>query len=135
MSSLRVLEPLFGQVLGSPADDFVIAEWSDPGGLAGEPRLIAPLHLHHHDDEAWYVLEGVLNVQNGDELLEVPAGTAALVKAGTPHTYWNPRPGPARYLLIMTPRIYSLIQAIHALSERTPGPLRRAFVEHDSELL
>ena len=35
----------------------------------------------------------------------------------------------------MTPRIYRLIQAIHALENRTPETLRRVFAEHDSELL
>lgn len=51
-------------------DSFVMAEWRDPGGPAGRPCLIAPLHFHHHDDEAWYVLEGTLGVRVGDEEIE-----------------------------------------------------------------
>jgi mannose-6-phosphate isomerase-like protein (cupin superfamily) len=62
-------------------------------------RLVAPPHVHYHDDEAWYVLEGVLRVQVGPQEAEVRAGCGVLVPAGTPHTYWNPAPGPARYLL------------------------------------
>ena len=59
--------PLAGQVIGSSGDAFVIAEWQDAGGPAGAPHLIAPRHLHHSDDEAWYVLEGVRRVQVGKD--------------------------------------------------------------------
>jgi hypothetical protein len=40
-----------------------------------------------------------------------------------------------RYLLIMTSRIYQLIEDIHAMKERTPAALRAVFEMHDSELL
>ena len=59
-------------------------------------------------------------MQVGDKDIEARAGSAVLVPRGTPHTYWNPGPGPARYILIMTPNIFRLIQDIHALKERTP---------------
>jgi mannose-6-phosphate isomerase-like protein (cupin superfamily) len=118
------------------ADSFVVAEWRDPGKPPdGAPRLIAPLHVHYHDDEAWYVLEGVLCVQAGDRVIEAGAGGSVLVPRGTPHTYWNPGPGPLRYLLIMTRNIYQLIEEIHALAERTPETLQTVFRKHDSELL
>jgi mannose-6-phosphate isomerase-like protein (cupin superfamily) len=38
----------------------VLVEWSAPPVPAGAPKYIAPLHVHHRDDEAWYVLEGAL---------------------------------------------------------------------------
>lgn len=135
MSSPRVAPPLSGNVLGSVTDDFVIAEWNDPGGPPSPPRYIAPLHRHNSDDEAWYVLEGELRIQMDDEVIAVPAGASALVRKGVAHTYWNPGQGPTRYLLIMPPRICRLIQAIHALTERTPLALKKVFAEHDSELL
>jgi mannose-6-phosphate isomerase-like protein (cupin superfamily) len=67
--------------------------------------------------------------------VEAKAGAAVFVPRGTPHTYWNPGPGPLRYLLVMTPRIYELIQGIHAMKERTPSALKAIFREYDSELL
>jgi mannose-6-phosphate isomerase-like protein (cupin superfamily) len=112
----------------------VIAEWQDAGGPPGPPRLIAPRHIHHKDDEAWYVLEGTLCVQSGENEIEARAGVGVLVPRGTPHTYWNPGPGRLRYLLIMTPNIFALIQAIHAMKERTPAALQQLFRRHDSEL-
>jgi mannose-6-phosphate isomerase-like protein (cupin superfamily) len=121
--------------LGSPTDSFVIAEWQDGGGPAGPPRLIAPRHVHHRDDEAWYVLEGILRVQSGENEMEAGAGSGVLVPRGTPHTFWNPGPSRVRYLLIMTPNVFSLIQRIHGLKDRTPATLQELFRKHDSELL
>jgi mannose-6-phosphate isomerase-like protein (cupin superfamily) len=127
--------PLAGGVLGSEDAQFVIAEWRDPGGVFDPPRLITPLHIHHSDDEAWYVLEGVLRVRRGDEEIEAHAGAGVFVPRGTPHTYWNGGPGPLRYLLIMTANIQRLIQAIHAMPERSVPALEALFRAHDSEFL
>jgi mannose-6-phosphate isomerase-like protein (cupin superfamily) len=127
--------PLAGSVLGQIGSDFVIAEWKDAGGPPGPPRWIAPLHLHRNDDEAWYVLEGTLCVRVGTDVVEAKAGSAIFVARGTAHTYWNPGPGLVRYLLVMTSNIYSLIQDIHAMTERSPAGLKAVFERHDSELL
>lgn len=135
MNSPTIAPPLAGNVLGSASDSFVIAEWKDQGGPPGPPRWIAPLHVHHNDDEAWYVLEGTLCVRMGESVVEARAGSSVLVPHGTVHTYWNPGPGLVRYLLVMTPNIYSLIQDIHAMTERSPSALRAVFEKHDSELI
>jgi mannose-6-phosphate isomerase-like protein (cupin superfamily) len=134
MSSPIIAPSLSGNVIGSVNDAFVIAEWRDPGGPSGPPRLIAPPHLHRNDDEAWYVLEGALRVRVGNEEVEAHPGSAVFVARGTPHTYWNPGPGPVRYLLVMTANIYRLIQEIHTMPERTPSTLRAMFAKYDSEL-
>jgi len=135
MSSPNIAPPLSGQVIGSSDDAFVIAEWRDPGGPPGPPRLIAPPHLHRSDDEAWYVLEGTLRVRVRKEEVEARAGSAVFVPRGTPHTYWNPGPEPVRYLLVMTANIYRLIQEIHTMQERSPTALRAVFAKYHSELL
>lgn len=124
--------PLAGSVLGSVGADFVIAEWKDEGGPPGPPRWIAPLHLHRNDDEAWYVLEGTLCVRVGKDVVEAKAGSAVFVSRGTAHTYWNPGPRRVRYLLVMTSNIYSLIQDIHAMTERSPAAMAAVFEKHDS---
>ena len=79
------------------------------------------------------MLDGALGVRAGDEEVHVAAGGAALVPRGTPHTYWNALATPTRYLLVMTPRIKRLIDALHA-----PGgteELEDIFAAHRSELL
>jgi mannose-6-phosphate isomerase-like protein (cupin superfamily) len=135
MTATIIAPPLAGHLLASTADGFVVAEWQDAGGPAGPPRFIAPLHLHHADDEAWYVLEGTLRVRAGDDEIEARAGAGVFVPRGTPHTYWNPGPERLRYLLVMTSNIYRLIQEIHTLTERSPTTLRAVFAKYDSELL
>ena len=112
------------------SDSFVIADWSDPGTHPGRP--IAGLHLHRSDDEAWIVLEGRLGFRVGEAEREARAGESLLVERGTPHSYWNPTSETARYLLVMTPRIHRLIEALHS-GDRTD--YERIFQEHDSELL
>ena len=135
MSSLISAPPLAGNVVGSVNDAFVVAEWRDVGGESSPPRLIAPPHIHHRDDEAWYVLEGALRIRVGGKEIEARAGSSLFVPRGTAHTYWNPGPGPVRYLLIMTSNIYRMIQEIHAMADRNPVTLRALFKKYDSELL
>ena len=133
MSSPILAPPLAGSILGSVNVAFVIAEWRDAGGPAGPPRLIAPPHVHHADDEAWYVLEGALRVRVGQDEVEARAGAGVLVPRGTAHTYWNP--GPVRYLLVVTANIMRLIQEIHAMPDRSAAALRAVFLKYDSELV
>jgi len=121
-------------ILGA-CESFVIASWADAGGVVDPPRYIAPLHLHRSDDEAWYVLEGVLRVRRGGEIVEAGAGESVMIPRGAAHTYWNGSAGPLRYLLVMTPRIHQLIEAIHATAERNPAAMRALFEKYDSELL
>ena len=112
------------------SDSFVIADWTDPGTHPGRP--IAGLHLHRADDEAWCVLEGRLGFRVGDAEHAVESGGSILVPRGTPHTYWNPTAEPSRYLLVMTPRIHRLIEALHS-GDRSD--YARIFEEYDSKLL
>lgn len=112
------------------SESFVVADWTDPGTHPGRP--IAGLHLHRSDDEAWFVLEGRLEFRVGDEVRSVRAGESILVTRGTPHSFWNPAAEPARYLLVMTPRIHQLVEALHA-GDRTD--YAQIFDEYDSELL
>jgi mannose-6-phosphate isomerase-like protein (cupin superfamily) len=130
---MTLAPPLSGNLLRS--DSFVLAEWRDQGGPPGPPRLIAPLHVHFEDDEAWVVLEGSLCVRVGDDVFEARTGSAVLAPRGKPHTFWNPGPGPVRYLLVMTPRIDALIRAIHATTDRSRDAMRALFRRHASDLV
>ncbi len=128
----EIATPLAGRALAVAGASIVVEEVVDGGGGTDPPRYIAPLHIHHADDEAWYVLDGALRFLLDGEEREVPAGGAVLVPRGTVHTFWNPRAEPARYLLIMTPRIQALIDALHAPGAGSPEAI---FAEHRSELL
>jgi quercetin dioxygenase-like cupin family protein len=68
-----------------------------PPGAPGPP-------LHVHDfDEAFYVLEGRLTFQIGDELITVGAGGLAFAPGGAQHTLANLSSDPARFLIVFTP--------------------------------
>jgi mannose-6-phosphate isomerase-like protein (cupin superfamily) len=132
VSDDRFIASLANGQLGGADSDFVIVEWTDSGESGYE--WIAPLHVHHADDEAWYVLDGVLRFRLGDdETFEAGPGSAVFAPKGTPHSYGNAREGePARYLLVMTPRIRALVQALHAPGA---GDYAAIFRAHESELL
>jgi mannose-6-phosphate isomerase-like protein (cupin superfamily) len=131
----HIAPPLAGNLLGAADGQFVLAEWQDQGGNPGKKILIAPTHVHHSDDEAWYVLEGRLRFRIGEDEVEAVPGTAVMVPRGTVHTYWNPFGGPARYIIVMTPNIHRLIQAIHAMPVRSRELLEEVFEHHDSSLV
>jgi quercetin dioxygenase-like cupin family protein len=74
----------------------VIESGSLPG-FGGPP-------LHHHDfDETFYVMEGELTFQLGEELFSAKAGELAFAPRGVPHTYANLSATPTRHLIVCTP--------------------------------
>jgi mannose-6-phosphate isomerase-like protein (cupin superfamily) len=111
---------------------FVVAEWRDEG-LTSAERPIAPLHVHYLDEEAWYVVEGALGFVRGAEQLEAGPGSAVLVRRRTPHSYWNADTGLTRYVIVMTPRIAALVEALHRPD--ASGRADEIFRRHASELL
>jgi quercetin dioxygenase-like cupin family protein len=102
---------------------FEIHEWRGSGP--------ATLHVHHADDEAWHVLEGELTFRYADRSEIARPGTTVFVPAGTAHTY-TAAPG-ARYLIILTPRLSTLIAALQA--DRDPTHQREIYKRFNSELL
>lgn len=108
-------------------NSFVIHEWRGSG-----PDY---LHVHHADDEAWHVLEGTLTFRfrdhHGDRVVEAPAGTTVFVPAGVAHAYYEAS-GPTRYLIVLTPRLNKLIEALHAAPYSEHAAVMR---QYDSEIV
>jgi uncharacterized cupin superfamily protein len=92
------------------------------------------MHIHHNDDEAWHVIEGTLEIRLGDRTERVSAGSTAFVPAGVAHTFSNPGPDVARYLLVATPRILDLITALHA-GAASAADAASIYERYDAELL
>ena len=68
------------------------------------PRtLAAPMHVHQHEDEFSYVLEGEVGVQVGDEVLYAKPGDFVSKPRGIWHAFWNRADQPARLLEIISP--------------------------------
>lgn len=120
--------------LAPAGSQLVLAEWTAQGSTGDQPAHQAPLH-EHAEDEAWYVLEGTLAVRVGEHVHQVPAGGAVIVPGGTAHTFWNPLPEQARFVLVMGARTFALIQAIHAAEDRSPARMRELYAAHGATLL
>jgi mannose-6-phosphate isomerase-like protein (cupin superfamily) len=66
-------------------------------------KLAAPLHRHSNEDEISYILEGQMGVQEGDDVFVVESDESVMKGRDTWHAFWNPGPGPLRFLEIITP--------------------------------
>lgn len=50
-------------------------------------RSSPPLHVHHHDDEAWFVLDGALTFRVEEATFTAEAGSFVWAPRGLPHTF------------------------------------------------
>jgi len=77
-----------------------------------------PLHVHHRDDETFYVLEGDGRLFLRDREIVPAPGQAALAPRGVPHTY-RVESDRARWIVINSPAGFE--QLLRAASEPAPG--------------
>ena len=52
-----------------------------------KPGSEPPLHMHRTSDETFYILEGSVDFQIGDEIRAASAGDVAFAPRGIPHTF------------------------------------------------
>jgi quercetin dioxygenase-like cupin family protein len=62
-----------------------------------------PLHIHHNEDETFYILEGALDMQVNQDRFTASAGTSVFLPRGLPHTFGNSGTQFARALTLVTP--------------------------------
>lgn len=104
--------------INATGQTFDLSEWTGSG-----PGY---QHVHYADDEAWHILEGTLTFRFGDREVEAPAGTSVFVPAGVAHDYFEAN-GPTRYLIILTPRLRALINALQAAPFSQHAEVMRQF--------
>ncbi len=75
----------------------------DTAELKALPQANAPEHIHHWNDESFYILEGTFRLKVGERWIDAPAGTFAFVPRGTAHAWLNVGAEPGRILLVFTP--------------------------------
>ena len=112
----------------------------------GVQGLGSPLHVHHNEDEWFYVTEGELTFWVGDETIKVPAGSFVYGPRGIPHAFVVTS-AEARFLLGTEPAgfenfMLALSEPAEALtlppaSVQPPGPERMmaAAAEYGLEIL
>ena len=87
------------EVKASAADtggQYTLVEITAPAGLQ------APLHVHYREDEGFYVLEGSVAIQVGDDTVELGAGQHAYGPRDVPHQF-TVGPDGARMLWVLAP--------------------------------
>jgi quercetin dioxygenase-like cupin family protein len=103
---------------------------ADTGGqmtiveITEPPGKEAPLHVHHREDEAFWILDGDVALQVGDSTIEASAGDYAFGPRDIPHRYTVGDTG-CRMLFICTPGGFEdLVIAMSepALSRTLPPP-------------
>ena len=71
--------------------------------VATQPGTGPPLHIHHREDESFYVLAGEYEFLIGRKILRVGAGSLLYVSKGTLHTHRGVGEGVGRMLVTQTP--------------------------------
>lgn len=67
------------------------------------PGFSPPTHIHHREDEAFYVLDGELTYRCGDEYFSAGAGAYVFLPRHVPHSFVVEGDSPARILNITSP--------------------------------
>ncbi|MGH7807363.1 MAG: quercetin 2,3-dioxygenase [Thermodesulfobacteriota bacterium] len=100
--------------------------------ILAQPNNGPPPHIHHRENEGFYVLEGEFSFFYVDSAFTATAGSFVHIPKGTLHTFNNVGTVPARVLLIITPAgLEKLFEEIGepAKDKSTPPPVNPATVE------
>lgn len=114
------MESLFEHLLEAPESGGTlgVALVTQPVGVA------TPLHQHTREAEAFYVLDGRVDYQAGDDLFELYEGCFIHLPAGVPHAFRIRGDRPARFLALTAPggllHLYDEV-GIPATELRLPG--------------
>jgi mannose-6-phosphate isomerase-like protein (cupin superfamily) len=67
------------------------------------PGFSPPLHVHHREDESFWVLEGEVTMRCGDRTFRAGPGAFVFLPRDVPHTFVVEGDAPARMLTLLTP--------------------------------
>lgn len=89
------------------------------------PGVATPLHVHTHEAEAFYVLEGTMTYQAGGDRYQLTAGSFIYLPKGVPHAFRITGSTPVRFLGFVAPAglmdLYDEV-GLPARERRLPGP-------------
>jgi quercetin dioxygenase-like cupin family protein len=104
------------------------ASAADTGGqmtiieITEPPNAKAPLHVHHREDEAFWVLEGSATFEVGERTIEAGPGDYLLGPRDIPHRFTT-GPDGCRMLFILTPGGFDeLLRAVSMPAEARTLP-------------
>src|SRR3990172_6722881 len=68
------------------------------GLISVRPYDELPAHSHDHEEQLYYVLEGLGTIRMGDRVFALRPGMAVMIGPGVVHGVSNPNDKPLRYL-------------------------------------
>jgi mannose-6-phosphate isomerase-like protein (cupin superfamily) len=119
----------------TPADtggDLYVIEHND------ESRGGPPRHVHHAQDEWFYVLDGAYRVVVGEETFELGPGDSVLAPREVPHVWAHVGVGTGRLIIAFQPagQMEAFLGALAALgSAPPPDEMGRLFASHGMTML
>jgi mannose-6-phosphate isomerase-like protein (cupin superfamily) len=116
-------------------DRFSIVEYEAAAGAPGPPP-----HVHHGNEEGFYILEGEVDFMLDGKTARLTEGGFALVPPEVRHTFVNAGPGRARWVGIFSPGHYrQLVEELGALLPASGPPdgavVAALFARYDTEIV
>jgi quercetin dioxygenase-like cupin family protein len=95
-----------------------------------------PLHVHRHETEIFYILDGDFEVFVGDRWIPAPAGTCATCPRDIPHTFRNIGTKTGRLLLTILPgRFGNYFIEVDGIPDRNHDTIRALCAKFGVEIL
>ncbi|MBO3759584.1 cupin domain-containing protein [Ciceribacter sp. L1K22] len=96
--------------------------------------FFVPPHVHHHEDETFYILEGSFRFMLDGQISELASGATLHVKGGRTHAFkvLSPR---GRFLTITNGRFESMVREASVAAERPEIPPQVPFAAEDQQRL
>jgi mannose-6-phosphate isomerase-like protein (cupin superfamily) len=92
-----------------------------------------PPHIHHRENELFYVLDGDITIFAGEQTVRASAGTCVHIPVGTVHTFRNEGGGPARMVIMYAPagfeKYFSIAGTPASHGDETAPPVAQETVE------
>jgi len=95
-----------------------------------------PLHVHRHETEIFYVLEGDFEIRIGGQKIRAPKGALVVGPRDIPHTFRNVGTTEAKLLLTVIPgRFANYFAEVDKVDDGDKEAIRRLIAKYDVELL
>lgn len=95
-----------------------------------------PFHVHRHETEIFYIIEGEFEFRVGSDRLTVGPGASLVGPRDIPHTFRNVGSTPGKLLLTIIPgRFGHYFIEVDAVADRDRETIRRLAARFDVELL
>jgi mannose-6-phosphate isomerase-like protein (cupin superfamily) len=95
-----------------------------------------PLHVHRHETEIFYILEGEFEVRIGDRTVPAPAGAIVVGPRDIPHTFRNIGTTDGRLLLTVIPgRFANYFIDVDGMDDNDYAAIRALAAKYDVSFL